>query len=153
MIHTLTLRKANLADAETVAEIYLVSRKAFVSFAPLIHSDASIHEWVCKTLIPGSDVIVAEQSSQIVGMMALSKQNGIGWVDQLYLAPPVTGQGIGTQLLAYAKRALGAPIRLHTFQENSGARRFYERHGFQVLELSDGSGNEERCPDILYEWN
>ncbi len=153
MSHSLALRKASLSDAEIIADIYLASRKEFVSFAPLIHSDVSIHEWVRNTLIPNSDVIVAEQTGQIVGMMALSKQKGIGWIDQLYLAPQATGQGIGTQLLMYAKTALGAPVRLHTFQENSGARRFYERHGFQVLEFSDGSGNEERCPDILYEWN
>ena len=153
MSHALTLRKANLADAKIIAEIYLASRKAFVAFAPLIHSDESIHEWVRDTLIPNSDVIVAEQSGQIVGMMALSKQKGIGWIDQLYLAPQATGQGIGAQFLAHAKTALDAPIRLHTFQENSGARRFYERHGFKILEFSDGSGNEERCPDILYEWN
>jgi hypothetical protein len=32
-----------------------------------------------------------------------------------------------------------------------GARRFYERYGFVPIEWSDGSRNEERCPDILYE--
>ena len=30
--------------------------------------------------------------------------------------------------------------------------RFYERHDFRILELGDGSGNEEGCPDVLYEW-
>ena len=31
-------------------------------------------------------------------------------------------------------------------------RRFYERNGCRVVELTDGSGNEEREPDALYEW-
>ncbi|MGE3511045.1 MAG: histone acetyltransferase, partial [Vicinamibacterales bacterium] len=31
-------------------------------------------------------------------------------------------------------------------------RVFYERHGFVAVAFGDGSGNEERCPDILYEW-
>lgn len=54
-------------------------------------------------------------------------------------------------MIAKAK-ALHLSIRLRTFQENHGARRFYERHGFKKLEFADGSGNEEQCPDMLYEW-
>jgi len=38
------------------------------------------------------------------------------------------------------------------FQRNEGARRFYERHGCRLVELTDGSGNEEKEPDALYEW-
>ena len=85
-------------------------------------------------------------------MMALSKKESIGWIDQLYLDPAVVGRGIGALLVKAAKSALGSPIRLHTFQKNVKARRFYERHGFQILALSDGSTNEENCPDMLYEW-
>ena len=47
---------------------------------------------------------------------------------------------------------LAHPIRLYTFQQNSGSRRFYERHGFGLLRLTDGKDNEERCPDALYEF-
>jgi len=46
---------------------------------------------------------------------------------------------------------LGSPIRLYTFQANGGARRFYERHGFQPVAFSGGRDNEECCPDILFE--
>ena len=38
------------------------------------------------------------------------------------------------------------------FQENERARRFYEAHGAVAVELTDGSGNEERTPDVRYEW-
>ena len=47
---------------------------------------------------------------------------------------------------------LGSPIRLRTFQENIQAMRFYEKHELKIVELSDGSKNEEQCPDVLYEW-
>jgi hypothetical protein len=46
---------------------------------------------------------------------------------------------------------LARPVRLYTFQPNEHARRFYERKGFAPIEFSDGSTNEERCPDVLYE--
>ncbi len=41
---------------------------------------------------------------------------------------------------------------LWVFQQNDGARRFYERHGLRLVRETDGSGNEERTPDALYEW-
>ncbi|WP_432720473.1 GNAT family N-acetyltransferase [Jeongeupia wiesaeckerbachi] len=67
------------------------------------------------------------------------------------VAPALVGRGIGTLLLAHAMGTLPQPIRLRTFQANLGAQRFYERHGFAAIELTDGHANEERCPDVLYE--
>jgi ribosomal protein S18 acetylase RimI-like enzyme len=149
---TLLLRKATLADARAITNIYLASRKKFVAFAPLIHSDESIYRWIREVLIPTGQVIVAEENNIIVGMMALSKKKGVGWIDQIYLSPEVVGRGIGTQLVSEAKSLLGSPIRLHTFQENIQAKRFYKKNGFKILELNDGSKNEEKCPDVLYVW-
>jgi ribosomal protein S18 acetylase RimI-like enzyme len=65
----------------------------------------------------------------------------------------VVGQGIGSQLVALAKRTLKPPMRLYCFQENARALRFYERHGFRAIRYGDGRGNEERCPDVLLEWD
>ncbi len=81
-------------------------------------------------------MIVAVENHLIVGMMSLSKNQGAGWIDQLYLSPEATGRGIGSLLSQKAKSTLDSPICLHTFQENIAARRFYEKHGFQVIELS-----------------
>lgn len=54
--------------------------------------------------------------------------------------------------LAFAhRRTRPFPIRLYTFQQNAGARRFYGRSGFASIQFTDGSANEERCPDVLYE--
>ncbi len=41
---------------------------------------------------------------------------------------------------------------LWVFQSNTGARRFYERHGLVELEHTDGSGNEEKSPDLRMAW-
>ena len=32
------------------------------------------------------------------------------------------------------------------------ARHFYEARGFEAIAFGNGSHNEERCPDVLYEW-
>jgi ribosomal protein S18 acetylase RimI-like enzyme len=146
-------RGALLSDADTIADVYLASRKAFVSYAPLAHSDDEVRGWISGVLIPSGGVTVAVVSAAVVGMLAISHADGYGWIDHLYLLPTATGRGIGGQMLDLAKKQLGTPIRLYTFQENVGARRFYERHGFHAIAFSDGADNEENCPDVLYEWN
>ena len=95
---------------------------------------------------------VLDNDNATLAYMTLELRSDGGWIDQLYVHPDATSRGYGTELLALAKRELPAPIRLYTFQQNAGARRFYERVGFVIEQLSDGLMNEERCPDVLYRW-
>ncbi|HEV7734670.1 MAG TPA: GNAT family N-acetyltransferase [Candidatus Binatia bacterium] len=149
----ITLRPATAHDATQIADLYLASRRVFVSFAPIPHSDEDVRLWITTVLVPSGSVTVAVDGSSIVGMMAAARRDGVGWIDQLYLLPSHVGRGIGGRLLQHALDDLGPPVRLHTFQANAGARRFYERRGFEVVDYGDGTGNEERCPDVLMEWS
>jgi len=148
----IVIRVATAADADAVTEVYLASRKRLLSYAPLAHSDKEVRRWMGEILIPRGGVFVAIDRCAIIGMMALSQDESYGWIDQLYLHPGAVGQGIGSRLLELAKKQLNPPLRLYTFQENLGARRFYERGGFRPIAFTDGMENEEHCPDVLYEW-
>ena len=55
-------------------------------------------------------------------------------------------------MLAHVKSRRPGGFRLWTFQDNAGARRFYDRHGLRAVELTDGAGNEEKMPDVRYAW-
>jgi GNAT superfamily N-acetyltransferase len=145
-------RAATAADADAVADVYLRSRKELVACAPLVHSDQAVREWIGRTLIPAGRTTVATMDGLILGFMAVSTDGRYSWIDQLYLLPGWIGRGIGTQLLDGARCELASPIRLYTFQCNHSARHFYEHRGFTAIAFGDGSGNEEKCPDILYEW-
>jgi predicted N-acetyltransferase YhbS len=68
------------------------------------------------------------------------------------VSPGWTARGIGSQLVRLTQARRPAGLELWTFQVNDGARRFYERHGFRAVELTDGAGNEERQPDVRYVW-
>lgn len=107
--------------------------------------------WVRESLIPTGDVTVASIDDQVVGVLAVSRTDAANWIDQLYVQPEHCGRGVGSQLMTVALSSLRRPIRLYAFQQNAGARRFYERFGFLPIEWSDGSRNEEGCPDVLYE--
>ena len=84
---------------------------------------------------------------EVIGFVSFRR----GWIDQLYVLPEWQGRGAGLALLQVAKSA-SSDLRLWTFQQNIRARRFYERHGFVALRQTDGSNNEEREPDVLYQW-
>ncbi len=90
---------------------------------------------------------MARTSAAIIGFVARRDR----WIEQLYVDPLAHSQGVGTALLA-AVHASCAELELWCFQENAVAIAFYERHGFVVVELTDGAGNEERAPDARYLW-
>lgn len=146
------VRPAAVQDAAAVADVLCESRGKFVAFAPMTHTRDEVREWLAGALIPAGGVHVATDGSQVVAMLAISHAGDASWIDQPYVLPGRTGQGIGAQLLQAAHTMLRPPVRLYTFQANAGARRFYARHGYQAIAFSDGSGNEERCPDVLLEW-
>jgi GNAT superfamily N-acetyltransferase len=92
-------------------------------------------------------VHVAEDKGTVVGFCARNCDD----LDALYVAAGKRGQGIGAALLRHAQSAVDR-LELWTFQANEGAQRFYLRHGFVEVQRTDGSGNDERLPDIQYEW-
>ncbi|MBT9503245.1 MAG: GNAT family N-acetyltransferase [Burkholderiaceae bacterium] len=151
---SILLRPAVATDAPAVAELLLLSRKTFLPYLRQVHGDADVHQWVAGTLIPSQGVSLAlGDKGTMLGVLALSRDEaGMAWIDQLYLHPDAILRGLGSVLLSEAMQLLGPTIRLYTFQLNTGARRFYQRHGFEVIALSDGQRNEERCPDVLFEW-
>lgn len=144
------LRRADPDDGEAVASVFLKSRRCHVAFAPLARSEVEVRDWIRRRLIPEGDVFVIEDDGLVIAMMAISVRDSVGWIDHLYVAPACTNRGYGSRLLAFAKEKLPGSLCLYTFQQNRGARRFYERHGFRPDVFTDGSGNEERCPDVLY---
>lgn len=146
----LVLRAATTDDAPAVAALMIRARLELMPFAPSAHTDEETHAWVAHTLIPAGGVSVATLHGAIVGVVAIQSEGGLGWIDQLMVDPQHVKRGIGGALLARALRQLPRPVQLWTFQANWAARRFYEHQGWRAVAFTDGAGNEERVPDVLY---
>lgn len=146
------LRSATARDVPRVAQLLIDARAAFMPYAPSTHTDDEVRSWVATVLVPSGGVMLALMNGEAVGAMSTSQEGACSWITQMAVHPAYVGHGIGSSLLAHALRVLAPPIRLYTFQANTRARRFYELHGFRAIEFTDGRGNEERCPDVLYEF-
>ncbi|MEX0308502.1 MAG: N-acetyltransferase family protein [Ruegeria sp.] len=142
---TVTLRLARSTDAGTTGAILHGFAREH-DWMPKLHSEAETIAF-CGWMIDRDWVTVAELQGNVVGFLALSEVE----IHSLYLAVPARGRGIGQLLLNHAK-ARRPELSLFAFQANDPARRFYERNGFAEVARSDGSGNDEKLPDIKYVW-
>ncbi|MCX4701640.1 GNAT family N-acetyltransferase [Streptomyces sp. NBC_01373] len=145
-----TLRRATAPDAAAVADVWL---RSFAAALPTVVSPRSgddVRAYFREVVVPLRETWMAEAADGggTVGVMVL---NG-SLLSQLYLDPDWRGRGIGDRFVALAKERSPQGLSLWTFQVNKPAHRFYERHGFVAVEYTDGSGNEEREPDVRYEW-
>jgi len=145
---TVQLRPACAEDADAIAEIHLCARREAMPWLPVVHSDDETREWVATIVLPNQDVWVAESDGRLAGYVTLDGAE----LNDLYVRPGMQGKGAGSALLAKAMELSPGELSLWTFQRNDLARRFYEHRGFTAVEFTDGSGNDEREPDVRYRW-
>jgi GNAT superfamily N-acetyltransferase len=148
VISTVRLRRGVPDDASAIAGVHVSARRHSLPYIPELHSENETRRWVVDIVLPNHDVWVATVGGVVVGYIALEGPV----LHDLYVLPEVHGRGIGSSLLAKAKELSPGRLTLWTFQQNATARAFYERRGFRAVELTDGAGNEEREPDVRYEW-
>jgi GNAT superfamily N-acetyltransferase len=112
-----------------------------------VHLADDVRAWFAEVVMATREVWLIEEEGLPVALLVLDGD----WVDQLYVDPGYTGRSFGTQMLELAKQLRPDGLDLWTFQSNHGARRFYERHGFEAVRTTNGD-NEEGAPDIHYRW-
>ena len=140
-----TLRSAVAQDGAAISDI-LSGWIDETPWMPRIHSleeDRAFGTW----LVDVCDVTVAEKDRQVVGFLARQGAD----IQALYMHETARGQGVGTALLDLAKTK-SPKLGLWTFQANTPAQRFYLTNGFTEDQRTDGQGNDEKLPDIHFQW-
>jgi ribosomal protein S18 acetylase RimI-like enzyme len=137
------------ADAEDVDAIAAVFRRSFATleFLPRLHTAAEDRAHLAGVLAE-QDVWVAEDDNGVVGFIALEGDLGTFF----YVEPEAHKRGLGSALFEHIQRERPDGFTFWVFQANEAARGFYERRGCVPVEFTDGSGNEEKTPDVRYEW-
>lgn len=117
-------------------------------YLPVLHTEDETYRWVRDIVIRRQTVWVALNDDGIDGYMTMTEAE----LNDLYIRPGAQGTGVGSALLEKAQELSAGTLSLWTFQRNGAARRFYERRGFIAMEMTNGEDNEEREPDVRYEW-
>ena len=142
------IRPAREEDAVAVAQVHIDARNTAMPWLPVIHTFEETVRFFGEFVIAHQTVLVAELEEGVVGFIAIEGE----WVEHLYIAPASQGIGIGDALLQRAKELHPDGLMLWTFERNHRARAFYEKRGFVAVEFTDGARNEERTPDVRYQW-
>ena len=144
----ITIEPGTLLQAADCASVLRTTRKHSLPYLPDLHSEDEDIRFLADRVFAADTVLLALHDGKVVGFIAFSE----GWVDHLYVVPGWQGRGIGRELLGRAKLQCRT-LQLWTFEQNIGALRFYEREGFRVVKRTNGSGNEEKEPDVLLRWD
>ena len=97
-------------------------------------------------MLTETTVHLAPRDGELAGLVAFTPES----VVQLYVHVDHLGQGIGTRLLEMAKAHSDGRLWLYTFVTDTRAQRFYEHHGFEVVER--GFEPVMQLGDLRYEW-
>ena len=116
---------------------------ALLDFLPRLHTHEETRDFFGRAIEEGEAYLYDDAGVAIV-------QDD--WLSHLYVRPDAIGSGVGHALFEQVTRVRPGGFQFWVFQQNERALRFYEAHGAVAVEFTDGSGNEERTPDIRYEW-
>jgi GNAT superfamily N-acetyltransferase len=144
-----TFRAARAEDLPSVAEVFLAAREAAVpAMPPIVHSPQDVRDHVLAFDLAERDLWLADIGDRVAAYAELKGD----WLDDLYVHPAHQGSGLGSALLDLAKSLRPDGFCLWVFESNAPARAFYTHRSLIELERTDGSGNEERAPDVKMAW-
>lgn len=93
-----------------------------------------------RRLLAGGDVIALRTGDSAVAVALLTLRPNVWYdgpvalLDELYVAPELRGQGLGSALLAAAEAVTrqrgGGLLEINVDGGDTDARRFYQRHGY-----------------------
>ena len=135
------VRRATEEDVEAIVDLFEPSF-ATLDFLPKLHTHEENLAFFRGCIAEG-EAYVHDDGFAILDGDTLS---------HLYVHPRAIGTGVGHELFAHVQSVRPHGFDFWVFQQNEPARRFYERHGAVAVEFTDGANNEEKSPDVRYEW-
>jgi putative acetyltransferase len=144
----MTIRELELHEMDAAAAVHRASLLHAVPFFAGLHTREEDRQYFRERVFPACEVWGAFDEQTLVGIIAFRRD----WIDQLYVLPSAQRRGTGTALLEIARNKYSS-LHAWTFQRNIVARSFYESRKFVRIKETDGLGNAEKEPDVLYFWS
>ena len=139
-----TFRPLETDDLEAISLVHYRACLIAYRFMNWSYSLLEVELWYSGKFAEWTWTWAAFEADAMAGFIALKDQH----IDQLFVDPQHQRSGIGSALLREALKRTASPVTLHVFEENAGARAFYEKHAFQ--ERDRRMNTEEGAIDLLY---
>ena len=143
------IRAYQSVDEALIAAIWHRAGLDEYSYLPrfLALTPAAARQVFAEVIVPEAQLRVVWDADKPLGFIALKGS----YIDRLYVDPDAQRQGCGARLLAWAREQSSRGLELHTHQQNTRARAFYEKHGFRAIAFGI-SPAPESVPDVEYHW-
>ena len=135
------IRKQTETDLTAIMQMWLETNTKAHSFIPEEYW-LSNYEMV-KSGLPKAEVFVYEDDAtkEIYGFIGLMEN----YIAGLFVKEPMQANGIGSQLIAYAK-SQKEKLTLEVYQKNMRAVQFYHREGFSITD----EAIDENTAEVAY---
>ncbi len=144
----LALRAEQPADVAWLQALYASTRSDELAAVPwpeaskraFLQQQFALQRAHYQQHFEGGDFLIVQAGDVRIGRLYLHRGATQHTLVDISLLPDWRGQGIGSQLLAYAQaiaREAGCGLSLHVLHANPAAQRLYARHGFVA-----GLGNQ-----------
>jgi ribosomal protein S18 acetylase RimI-like enzyme len=156
---SVNLRAADPGDEAFVGALFAERRAA--EFAPLgwppadleafLRSQSAAQERGYRDQHPGAAFQIVLADSVRIGRLVVDHSATAVWIVDVALTSSWRGRGVGTALVREVQRTAGEaglPVCLHVESTNGGARRLYERLGFEATATTGMHVRMEWRPDV-----
>ena len=130
-----SIRRCTEQDFSVIAEIINDGAQSYAGVVPgdrlktPYMSDDELHHEIAQ----GVTFWGYEKSGMLLGVMGIQPVQNVTLIRHAYVRTENQSLGIGAQLLAHLRGLARGPILIGTWAASTGAIRFYQRHGFHLV--------------------
>jgi putative acetyltransferase len=144
--HLFQIRPYRASDLDAAAAAANAACRQAYAFFGYNHPVSVTRMRLGEALAEGQRCFVPEINGVVAGILTLQP----AFLDKLFIAPHWQGVGIGSACLDFAKALYPSGLELHSAQQNYGACRLYERHGF--IAVAHPIFEPIGIGDVVYRW-
>ena len=141
-VNSMDVKQVNREDYQDLIEVWESSVRATHHFLPE-KNILELKPLILQHYFDAVELRCITQDGKIAGFIGVADSN----IEMLFVNPTYFGQGIGSQLIAYASTHLVAS-KVDVNEQNPNAIAFYEKVGFKKVGRSELDGQDNAFPLI-----
>lgn len=133
------IRPCTREDISAIDEIINDAAIAYKGVIPgdRWHEPYMSREELQREIAAGIEFWGWEEDQRLIGVMGIQDKGEVTLIRHAYVRTTERGKGIGTKLISHLRNLTPKPILIGTWRDASWAIRFYERHGWQLVDEAE----------------